>query len=136
MRNIKVFLVLVLSLVFLTSCGATSLNGRTNKQMWGKFDFYYGEETNSFNVKNDETINIVIELIVDEGELNVILEDYKGNVIFETDKSDTFEYTPTSDTQIKVSIYAKGASGSYKVSLENLEKPTNNAPEVYKAMVF
>lgn len=132
MKGIKVFLVLVLSLSFLTSCDLSNIeftrigwHDNIGNEMWGKFDYFNGDRSKKIKVKKDETVNIVIDLTVNKGEMYVVIEDNNGNELFRTDKSDTFEYTADSDVKIKEIVYAKGANGSYKISVEKLEEEKN-----------
>lgn len=114
----KNFLILLLSLSFLSSCDFTRIGWHSNagNSMSGKFDYFNGDRTKKIKVKKDETVNIIIDLTVKKGEIDVLIEDKDGNEIFRTDKSDTFEYTANSDTKVKSTVVAKKASGGYKVS--------------------
>lgn len=130
MKNTKVFLVLVCITLFLSSCGSMHFGNFTGigwhnenlNSASGKFNYFSGKKDKSMKVKEGESVNVVIELNTEKGEMYVVVEDSEKNELFETTTSDTFEYTADSDTKLKATVHAKKAGGSYDISFEKIEE--------------
>lgn len=123
MKMIKMFLVLLCSVMLLVSCdnmNYTRIGGHseTLNSMKGKFDYFSGTNSKSTKVKEGEIVNVIVELNVEEGEMYVTVQDSDDNELFRTDVSDNFEFAADSDTKIKATVHAKKAGGSYKVEFE------------------
>lgn len=120
MKNSKVFLVLLCSALFLTSCNYTRVGGhsRVGNTLSGRFDYCNGDYSKSINLEQGETVSVGIEINLEAGDMYVTVNDDSGNELFNTTTSDTFEFTADSDTKITATLHADKAGGSYQISFK------------------
>lgn len=138
MKKVRVVLVILCITLFLSSCGSMHLTNFTfigwhNESLnsaSGGFNYFIGQKDKSMKVSEGESVNVIIELEVNKGEMYATVVDSDGNELFITTTSDTFTYTADNDTVLTATVHAQKAGGGYKINFEKTENEKEDMTEL------
>lgn len=124
MKKILVFVLCIVMCLPFFGCEADSYKAFMSiesgtKTSWNqKHDYLEGTKSHFFNL-GKEPQEMIIEVVTEEGEIDIKIADASGNEILSIENAVTGNYSFSAEGRIKISIYCKEHRGSVLVQKVN-----------------
>ena len=121
MRKILVFMLCIMLCVCFSGCepdsykAFMSIESGTRTSWSQKHDFLDGTKGHVLNLGKEEK-EMVIEVITEEGSVDIIAKDQNGEIITEIENAETGTYNFSAKGKVKFRIYCEEHRGSVSVS--------------------